>query len=127
MTRRCCFAALATAIGGSSALPGGQSEPQALLFGTVFRDSYLALPGARVVAYNEASPRKKYRAVTNYRGEYRIRVPAGNATYSISVSAPRFVEAQRAAEVFGMNKTTTNFILEPRKGGKTGKKGSDGK
>ena len=90
-------------------------DPQALLFGTVFRDSYLALPGARVVAYAEANPRKKYRAVTNYRGEYRIRLPAGDASYVVSASAPKFSEARRTVQVYGMEKTTANLILRPRK------------
>lgn len=90
-------------------------EPQALLFGTIFRDSYLALPGARVVAFAEANPRKKYRAVTNYRGEYRIRLPAGDASYVVSASAPKFSEARRTVQVYGMEKTTANLILQPRK------------
>lgn len=91
------------------------SEPTALLFGTVFQGSYLALPGARVVAWAEANPRKKYRAVTNYRGEYRIRVPAGDATWVLEASAPRFVGARRTVQVYGIEKSTANLILESRK------------
>ena len=86
-----------------------------MLFGTVFRGSYLALEGARVVAYNEASPKKKYRAITNFRGEYRIRVPAGDATYVITAGAPKFVQSQRTVQVYGIEKATANLILEPRK------------
>lgn len=92
-----------------------QSEPTALLFGTVFQESYLALPGARVVAYEETGPGKKYRAVTNFRGEYRIRVPAGDAAYVIAASAPRFTEARRTVRVYGVEKTTANLILKARK------------
>ncbi len=91
------------------------SDPQALLFGTVFQGSYLALEGARIVAYDEASPKKKYRALTNFRGEYRIRVPAGDATYIVSATAPKFVPAQRSVQVYGMEKSTANLILESRK------------
>jgi len=87
---------------------------QALLFGTVFRGSYLALEGARVVAYNEAEPKKKYRAITNYRGEYRIRVPAGDATFVVTARAPRFAQSQRTVKVYGIEKSTANLILEPR-------------
>ena len=97
------------------ALAQDQTPEQALLFGTVFRGSYLALEGARVVAYDEANPRKKYRAITNYRGEYRIRVPAGDATYVITASAPKFVQSQRTVQVYGIEKSTANLILEPRK------------
>lgn len=116
-TRRDWLAAAtgAAAVAPLAAAGGKPAEPQALLFGTVFRDSYLALPGAKVVAFNEASPKKKYRTVTNYRGEYRIRVPAGDATYVVTASAPRFRAASRPVQVYGVDKTTANLILKPRK------------
>ena len=97
------------------------TEPRALLFGTVFQGSYLALPGAKVVAYNEANRRKKYRTVTNYRGEYRIRVPAGDGTYVISATASGFVGASRTAKVYGIEKTTANLILVSRKAARAAK------
>ena len=106
--------ATATWMAATAARPQDR-KLQALLFGTIFRDSYLALPGARVVAYAEVNPRKKYRAVTNYRGEYRIRLPAGDASYVVSASAPKFSEARRTVQVYGMEKTTANLILQPRK------------
>ena len=102
-------------------------EPHALLFGTVFRESYLALPGARVVAYEEANPRRKYRTVSNYRGEYRIRVPAGDASFVISASAPRFTEVRRTVQVYGIEKTTANLILEPRKQARSGQRRKAGR
>ena len=74
----------------------------------------MALPGAKVVAWAEANPRKKYRTVTNYRGEYRIRVPAGDAVYVVSASAPKHLQAQRTVEAWGIEKSTANFILQPR-------------
>ncbi len=91
------------------------ANDEAILFGTVFTDSHLSLPGAKVVAHREDVPKKKYRAVTNYRGEYRIRVPAGDATYVISASAPRHVRGTRTAQVHGMDKTTANLILKLRR------------
>lgn len=115
MTRRTWVAVATVPWQASLGLGSADREPHALLFGTVFRNSYLALPGARVVAYDEANPRKKYKAVTNYRGEYRIRVPAGDASYVVSASAPRFAEARRTVKVYGIEKTTANLILEPRK------------
>ena len=122
MTRRTWIQATTVPWGAVLVSPAAQVEPHALLFGTVFRDSYLALPGARVVAYDEASPRKKYRTVTNYRGEYRIRVPAGDASYVVSASAPKFTEARRTVQVYGIEKTTANLILEPRKQARSGKR-----
>lgn len=97
-----------------SAAKRKEPQPTALLFGTVFRDSYLALPGARVVAYDEANPRRKYRAVTNYRGEYRIRVPAGDARFVVTATAPKFAEGRRTVQVYGIEKSTANLVLEPR-------------
>lgn len=115
--RRACLAAALAALAplGETAIAQKRPPEQALLFGTVFRGSYLALEGARVVAYNEAKPKKKYRAITNYRGEYRIRVPAGDATYVVTASAPKFVQGQRTVKVYGIEKSTANLILEPRK------------
>lgn len=118
MTRRRWMASVwgAVLIGkGRAKAQRRPSEQTALLFGTVFQGSYLALPGAKVVAWAESNPRKKYRAVTNYRGEYRIRVPAGDATWVLEASAPRFVGARRTVQVFGIEKSTANLILESRK------------
>ncbi|MDE0264282.1 MAG: carboxypeptidase-like regulatory domain-containing protein [Bryobacterales bacterium] len=120
--RRACLAAALAVLATLGEATMAQEHPpeQALLFGTVFRGSYLALEGARVVAYDEAKPKKKYRAITNYRGEYRIRVPAGDATYVVTASAPRFAQSQRTVTVYGIEKSTANLILEPRKkGGRT--------
>ncbi len=106
-------------------LCAAEQESQALIFGTVFRDSYLALPGAKVVAYEDGKPRRKYRAVTNYRGEFRIRVPAGDATYVLEASAPKFAAGRRTVEVYGIEKSTANIVLERRRratrGGEPGK------
>lgn len=103
----------------------GQSTPTAMLFGTVFQETYLALPGARVVAYDEARPKKKYRTTTNYRGEFRIRVPSGDATFVLEASAPGFSMARRTAKVYGFDKTTTNLVLDRRKRAK--RQGTDAK
>lgn len=89
--------------------------PGAVIFGTVFQESGLALPGTRVVAYNEAAAGKKYKAVTNYRGEYRIHVPAGEATYVVSGSARKFEKKQRTVKVYDMEQATVNLILKPKK------------
>ena len=118
MTRRRWIASAWAVLHAGLSRAGAQKrppEPTALLFGTVFQESYLALPGARVVAYEANAPRKKFRAVTNYRGEYRIRVPAGDAAYVLEASAPRFAEARRTVQVYGIEKTTANLILKRRK------------
>ncbi len=117
MTRRGWIAAIGGGLcwHGSPAAERKDPPPTALLFGTVFRGSYLALEGARVVAYSEASPRKKYRAVTNYRGEYRIRVPAGDDTFVVTAKARGFAEGRRTVQVYGIEKSTANLILQPRK------------
>lgn len=107
-------------------IPSRGADQTALLFGTVFKGSYLALPGAKIVAYNEANPRKKYRAVTNYRGEYRIHLPAGDATYVITASASGFESATRSAAVYGMDKTTANLILRSRKEARAAKRRDSG-
>ncbi len=90
-------------------------QPGAVIFGTVFQESGLALPGANILAYNEASPKKKYRGATNYRGEYRIRVPAGEATYVVGASARKFEKGRRTVKIYDMEQATANLILKPKK------------
>lgn len=107
-------------------IPSRGADQTALLFGTVFKGSYLALPGAKIVAYDEANPRKKYRAVTNYRGEYRIHLPAGDATYVITASASGFEAATRTAAVYGMDKTTANLVLRSRKEARAAQRRAEG-
>ena len=92
-----------------------KNQPDAVIFGTVFQESGFSLPGAKVVVYNEASPKKKFKAVTNYRGEYRIHVPAGETTYRITASARKFEKAQRTVKVYDMEQATANLSLKPKK------------
>lgn len=129
VTRRAWIGAAGILLARVEPLHAAEQESQALIFGTVFRDSYLALPGAKVVAYEDAKPRRKYRAVTNYRGEFRIRVPAGDATYVLEASAPKFALRRRTVEVYGIEKSTANIVLERRKsaarGGKPSKPDSE--
>ncbi len=126
-TRRTWLGALAAALGTVRRIPGAESSEQALIFGTVFQGSYLALPGAKVVAWTEDRPKKKHRGVTNYRGEFRIRVPAGDATYILEASAPKFSSGRRTVEVWGIEKSTANLILQPRKGRAKGNRAEGGK
>ncbi len=94
-----------------------KKKPQsgAIIFGTVFQESGLSLPGANVLVYNEASPKKKYRAVTNYRGEYRVRVPAGESVYVVNTSARKFKKGRRTVKIYDMEQATANLILKPKK------------
>ena len=92
-----------------------ETEIQAILFGTAFQESGLSLPGAKIVAFDQNKPHKKYRTVTNSRGEYTIRVPAGESTYIITASAPKFEPAKRSIKVYDSEKSTANLILKPRK------------
>ncbi len=92
-----------------------KQELDAIIFGTVFRESGLSLPGATVTAYNEASPKKKFKAVTNYRGEYRIHVPAGEGTYIVIGSARKFEKAERSVKLYDLEQATANLILKPKK------------
>ena len=126
-TRRTWIGTLAVALGTVRRVPGAEASQQALIFGTVFQGSYLALPGAKVVAWTEDRPKKKHRAVTNYRGEFRIRVPAGDAIYVLEASAPKFSSGRRTVEVWGIEKSTANLILEPRKGRAKGNRAATGK
>src|SRR6478752_1854386 len=53
-----------------------QSEPQAVIAGTVFNSSGFALSGAEVLVQAEPKDAKEMKTTANDRGEFAVRVPA---------------------------------------------------
>ena len=89
-------------------------EPQAVIAGTVFHKSGFSLRGVKVVVFDLARPKKKMRAVTDGRGEFAIRVPAGEARYQVEAQAKGFASQQREVEIYGMERINVNLILDPK-------------
>jgi len=107
-------AAAALPAGGKKKKADEQAAPQALISGTVFHQSGQSLPGASVVVVSESNPKTKMRGVTNQRGEFAVRVPAGQSRYVVTASAKGFDSQQATVEVFDSEKVTKNFLLSPR-------------
>ncbi len=82
------------------ALVAGKERPKyALIYGSVYDDQGFAFRGARIVvtpvnpeAPGSAAARDKHRweGVSDARGEFAIRVPAGKGSYSVAVEATGF-------------------------------------
>jgi hypothetical protein len=93
--------------------------PHALVAGTVFRDPGFALPGAEVwierLPLPAGSPVKlaRWRAVSDARGEFAVRVPPEPASYRVTVSAKGFRGESRQVDVTGEQRFEVTFNLQP--------------
>lgn len=109
----------------ASSLPGwaGESGPQAVLGGSVFRDAGFALRGAEatatlVVESDTAGPRKKdkkpklWKAITDARGEFLLRLPAGPARYNVVVRAAGYKLQEKQVTFAADERQDQNFLLE---------------
>ena len=112
---------LAALLCGIGSAKKTQPAAHALVAGTVFHKSGHSLYGAKVIVFNEAQPKKKLRGVSDRRGEFVVRVPAGEAHYVVQVSAKGFESAEKKVQIYGMEKVNVNFMLSPEERGKKSK------
>ena len=89
------------------------SQPQALVSGTVFQKSGRLLPGAKVTVVDEEGKPKRVRRITDRRGEFAIRVPAGRSRYRVTAQAKGFQSQEKTVEIYESEKVTVNFQLPP--------------
>ncbi len=100
---------------------GGQdSENLGLLSGTVFHSSGLSLPGAKVTATAEDDPKAKFETLSDRRGEFAFRAPAGNEPgtarkYTVRAEAKGFKPEQKSVDVYLGQRTNINLLLSPEK------------
>ena len=105
----------------SAILSGAEprSASYALIAGTVFRDSGLALPNVDLTLTQTAAPegvRKKMkplRAVSDARGEFAFRVPVQKAGYTVEARAPGFQTEKKEVTVGGDERVDVFFQLKP--------------
>ena len=90
-------------------------EGSALLAGTVFHSSGLALRGAEVVISAAASSKKRqeWRAVSDARGEFAIRLPAGAGSYNVVVKAAGFATREKSVTIGADERVDLSFLLDP--------------
>lgn len=91
---------------------------QVLVAGTVFRDPGFALPGAEVTVSSVTPPDsrqkpRKWKAISDNRGEFAIRVPPGAVQYTITVTCKGFGSAEKTVSVEGQDRADVTFLLEP--------------
>lgn len=94
------------------------NAPFALIAGTVYRPPGFALPGAEVAIVPELPESngvklKKVDAVTNFRGEWAIRVPPVPAKWQVDVKSSGYLPQQRSVTIEGEQRIDLSVVLEP--------------
>jgi len=89
-----------------------------MIAGTVFRESGLSLAGAEV-SVAPASEQKgnsrvrPVKVVSDARGEFVVRLPAGPARYRVAVSARGYQPVEQTVEISGEERVDLSIILQP--------------
>ncbi len=92
-------------------------EDQCLLFGTVFTDQGLALPGAEIRVRRASEKKFRWEAHSDRRGEFAVRVPRGE-DYEITVKARGYAPMVRTADAKGTGRVDLVFKLQPAERGR---------
>ena len=97
-----------------------KKEPLGLISGTVFDADGRSLPGAKVTVTDPANPKVKLEAFTSPRGEFNIRTPADpdlatGRAYAVHAEAKGFEPAEKSIEVYQAQRSSLNFMLDPKK------------
>ncbi len=91
-----------------------KAEPYALVRGSVFLESGLAQPGAKVILSSKAKPDKKLQEqVSNSQGEFAFRVPPGPASYILTATLKGFEPAIKEVDVVGQEQINKTLLLTP--------------
>ena len=109
--------ALSIGAGAFAAKKHKADESYAVVGGTVFRESGLALPGAEVTIAPDPQPGQtpvkigNPKAVSDGRGEFAFRVPVTAMRYLVSAKMKGFEPQQKTADVEGEVRTDVTLIL----------------
>lgn len=95
-----------------------EQAPSALIAGTVFRETGMALAGAQVTLAAEGDSKearkfKKIQVQTSLRGEFVIRLAAVPMRYTLSVKAPGYQLQEKPVTITGEDRMDVFFRLEP--------------
>jgi hypothetical protein len=112
----CCLTAAAVPgpAGKKDKKPNAAVEP-AILAGTVFSGAGFALRGAEISVKRAdgGSSKERWRGVSDARGEFLIRLPAGPAKYNVSVRASGVKPQEKELTFEASERLDQNFLLEP--------------
>ena len=90
-------------------------EGTALLYGTVFSRAGFAVRGATVRVRHKDDKKPKWKARTNRRGEFAIRLPRASGDYEVTVSAKGLQKETREFTITLEEKFNLYFRLESAK------------
>jgi hypothetical protein len=103
------------AFGAAKEKPKKAAQAQALVAGSVFHSSGHAMRGAQVVV-TPAGPGKKkgeWKAFTDSRGEFHVRVPAGPASYNVVVRFEGYKPVEKTVEFAADERADLSLLMEP--------------
>jgi hypothetical protein len=99
----------------------GATVSPAILTGTVFGGVGFSVRGAEVLvtrtAAGTSSAKEQWKAASDARGEFFVRLPAGPAQYNVSVRAPGLKPQEKQVSFTAGERLEQNFLLEPVTGG----------
>lgn len=110
------FAGLAAVFLGAVAVRAEKKpvEPFAVVRGTVFLESGIPRPGAKVILASRDQPNKKLQEqVSSPRGEFAFRVPAKPSGFIVSTSVKGYEPVSRDVEVTGPEEIRRTLLLIP--------------
>lgn len=82
--------------------------------GSVFQDSGVAQPGAKVVLSSKDQPGKKLQEQTSSpRGEFSFRVPPGPSYYVLTATMKGFESASKEVEIVAQEQIHKTLLLVP--------------
>ncbi|MFQ5925921.1 MAG: carboxypeptidase-like regulatory domain-containing protein [Terriglobia bacterium] len=93
-------------------------RPRAILAGSVHDEIGFALPGIRIEIRRQGEKKAKWKAVSDARGEFAVRVPAGPATYIVATASKKHRNQQKTVKIVSHERAAVLFRLSPRQGGK---------
>jgi hypothetical protein len=95
-----------------------EKNDHALLMGSVFTSDGLSLPGIRVSVKRKDDKKPRWRAVSDRRGEFALRLPAGAGTYEVTTTSKEFESQTKTVEFRGAERVDVFFRLARKENGK---------
>lgn len=96
-------------------------KPQAILAGSVFDQAGFALPGIRIEITRQGEKKPRWKVVSDARGEFAVRVPAGPATYVIATASKKHQNQEQTIEIVAHERRAVLFRLGARGDAERGK------
>jgi hypothetical protein len=88
-----------------------KDDSHALLMGSVFTADGLSLPGIKVSVKRKDDKKPRWRAVSDRRGEFALRLPAGTETYEVTAGSKGFESQTKTVEFRGSERVDVFFRL----------------